>query len=251
MQLETVGEIVRLLRSRRRLEQVELARACGWRDASAVSRIETDRVSPTRRTLLKLSESLAHESTASFEEVRSWLFLAAGILPTREDVAAIASALPAIEGWSQPAVVMDFGWNIWRANSYFLRWSGIPADHVGRNMVTLLFSEPVRAYLGTAWEIAGRELIAQFRAETVRRTEQRWHRALITLMNLDPDFARFWHETPVPEARGLYLRERPSKILGNISIIRLTLTADPRLTLTQMVPEDPLAAKNILGPDPA
>ena len=66
MQLETVGEIVRVLRSRLDLEQVELARACGWRDASAVSRIETDRIHPTRRTLLKLAEKRFAHCAANF-----------------------------------------------------------------------------------------------------------------------------------------------------------------------------------------
>src|SRR5207247_1583867 len=99
LQLETVGEIVRLLRTRRNLEQIELAQACGWRDASAVSRIETDRIRPTRRTLVKLADSLAGDETGERHELRSWLFLAAGILPAREEIEALGVAIPAIESW--------------------------------------------------------------------------------------------------------------------------------------------------------
>src|ERR1051325_11655209 len=112
MQLETVGEIVRTLRSRRDLEQVELARACGWRDASAVSRIETDRIRPTRRTLLKLAENLADPAvTGTAKEIRAWLFLAAGILPTASEVDELVLQIPDLESWQYPASVMDFGWH--------------------------------------------------------------------------------------------------------------------------------------------
>src|SRR6266542_5407852 len=127
MQLETVEEIVRVLRSRLDLEQVELARACGWRDASAVSRIETDRIHPTRRTLLKLAENLSDPNvTGTDKEIRAWLFLAAGILPTVREVEELGSQIPSIEGWPQPATVMDFGWTLWRANERFREALGVP-----------------------------------------------------------------------------------------------------------------------------
>ena len=136
MQLETVGEIVRVLRSRLDLEQVELARACGWRDASAVSRIETDRIHPTRRTLLKLAENLSRpDVTGTPAEVRAWLFLAAGILPTAREVDELGDRLPDIESLPHPASIMDFGWYVWRTNEWLRKGAGLPEKLVGRNYV--------------------------------------------------------------------------------------------------------------------
>jgi len=235
-QLQTVGEIVRLLRGRRDLEQVELARACGWRDASAVSRIETDRIHPTRKTLIKLAENLADGSAGgSASDVRAWLFFAAGILPTSDDFARVEDSLPSIEGWTQPAVVMDFGWNIWRVNRSFEGFLSLPADYRGQNLFRILFSDQVRRQLGDSWEGFARESIGQFRGETDHRTGQRWHRALLSEMDLRPDFTRIWREvTPAPPT-ALQVRTRHSASRGDVSIVRMTLHSDPRLSLTHIV----------------
>src|SRR5438445_12014885 len=140
MQLETVGEIARVVRSRLGLEQVELARACGWRDASAVSRIETDRIHPTRRTLLKLADNLARPAvTGSPSEVRAWLFLAAGILPTAREVDELGDKIPDIDGLPHPASILDFGWYLWRANEWMVKGVGLPERHIGRHYVEMYF----------------------------------------------------------------------------------------------------------------
>lgn len=241
MQLETVGEIVRVLRSRLDLEQVELARACGWRDASAVSRIETDRIRPTRRTLIKLAESLSRDgTTGSSREVQAWLFLASGILPTADDVRAVDAELPAIESWGQPALIMDFGWHVWRANPLVARLLGLQPAHVGRNYLELLFEPggPLRTTLGHRWERAATTTLTDFRHDNDSRAGQRWHRKLLARLGELPDFKRLYETAVQTERRPIPNRLRAQLEEGTVAMLRFTVTADPRLLLTHIVPED-------------
>jgi transcriptional regulator with XRE-family HTH domain len=250
MELQTVGEIVRLLRGRRDMEQIALARACGWRDASAVSRIETDRIAPTRRTLLKLAESLAGDVNGSATEVRAWLFLAAGILPTREEVAAMQGAIPAIESWTQPALVMDLGWQVWRANPVFIHLLGFPPGFEGTNLLELIFGDAVRDHLGPSWRRAAAEALKQFRGETDHRAAQRWRRHLLADLQADADFKQLWNDCAPPDPNEIALRTRYSASMGSISMIRLTLAADPRLSIAQIVPEDQKAVQALAVASP-
>ncbi len=252
MQLQTVGEIVRLLRTRRDLEQIELARACGWRDASAVSRIETDRIAPTRRTLIKLADNLGDGVVnGSSDDVRAWLFLAAGILPTADDIARVSESIPAIEGWAQPALVLDFGWNVWRANHPIISWLALPPDFVGSNLLEIMFGDTVRAHLGSWWTSAAVEALRQFRGETDNRRDQRWHRALLARLNADRRFAELWDAAVPTEPNELSLRTRESPNMDPVSIIRITLAGDPRLTLAQIVPEARSAHEVVTIVDPS
>ncbi|MGZ4105282.1 MAG: MmyB family transcriptional regulator [Actinomycetota bacterium] len=241
MQLETVGEIVRVLRSRLGLEQVELARACGWRDASAVSRIETDRVHPTRRTLLKLAENLADPAvTGTPAEIRAWLFLAAGVLPTAREIEELADRIPPIESYPQPAAVMDFGWHLWRANNLMRRGVGLPERYVGRNYVEMFF-EPggsIRTHFGEAWEPVAGVLIAEFRRDTIRRTDQRWYTKLLAKLRDLPDFQRIWDAQTPQIKEDIFNWLQTSALGGTIGAVRSHLTADPRLTIGQLIPED-------------
>jgi len=242
MQLETVGEIVRTLRSRRDLEQVELARACGWRDASAVSRIETDRIRPTRRTLLKLAENLADPAvTGTAKEIRAWLFLAAGILPTAREVEELSAQIPDLESWQYPASVMDFGWHLWRTNEPFRRSIGIPDRYAGagRNYVEMFFQDegPIRKQFGDLWIQLATVLVSQFHEDTTGRTGQRWFTKLLTQLKTLPDFEKLWDN-----AGGLDTSVHGWLQMGveggKIGTVRSPLTADPRLIVGQFFPED-------------
>jgi len=240
MQLETVGEIVRVLRSRLGLEQVELARACGWRDASAVSRIETDRIRPTRRTLLKLADNLADPSvTGTAAEVRAWLFLAAGILPTAREVDELGDRLPDIDNLPHPASIMDFGWNLWRTNEWFRKGIGLPEKHIGRNYLEMFFEEksPVRSQFGDFWATLAPLVIADFRQDTEHRSEQRWFGKLLTNLRTLPDFDDLWNTTKRREA-DVFGWSHTSIDGGMVGAVRSHLTADPRLIVGQILPED-------------
>lgn len=240
MQLETVGEIVRILRARRQLEQVELARSCGWRDASAVSRIETDRIRPTRRTLIKLADALAGDATGGPEEIRAWLFRAAGIPPTAEEVRSVEHALPDIESWGQPAMIIDFTWTIWRANHLVAKMMQLPPNYAGRNYLELIF-EPdgmMREKLGEKWERVARLTVLDFRADTRRQSDRRWHKKLLARLNDLPDFTRVWNETRDVPRDEVYQRRRTPLSGGTVAMVRLTIAADPRLLLTHVIPED-------------
>jgi transcriptional regulator with XRE-family HTH domain len=240
MQLETVGEIVRVLRSRLGLEQVELARACGWRDASAVSRIETDRIHPTRRTLLKLADNLAKpDVTGTTSEVRAWLFLAAGILPTAREVDELGDQIPDISSWNHPASVMDFGWHLWRTNEWFVKGIGLPEKHIGRNYVEMFFEEDgsVRRQFGSLWRDLASILVSQFRADTERRSDQRWFVKLHARLCALPDFERMWNESS-GDGTSVFGWTRASVDGGMVGAVRSHLMADPRLIVGQILPED-------------
>jgi len=241
MHLETVGEIVRILRARLDLEQVELARGCGWRDASAVSRIETDRIRPTRRTLTKLAQALANPTvTGPFEQIRAHLFRAAGILPVQDEVTAVASELPAIDEWAQPAFIMDFGWYIWRANALAGRMIGLPPGSQGKNYLELFFQPggQARKTLADGWERAARTTLADFKASTTRQTDRQWYKRLMMRLEDMPDLQRLWEQTDDAERGPVAHRRRTAIDDGIVGFVRLMLTADPRLTLVHVIPED-------------
>ena len=240
MQLETVGEIVRVLRSRLDLEQVELARACGWRDASAVSRIETDRIRPTRRTLLKLADNLADPAvTGTAAEVRAGLFLAAGILPTAREVDEISDRFPNIENLPHPASIMDFGWYVWRTNEWLRKGAGLPEKHIGRNYVGLWFEQDssIRSHFGDLWRELALVLVAQFRDDTARRHEQRWFGKLLTSLCELPDFEEFWNNA-AEEQSSIFGWTQASIEGGIIGAVRSPLMADPRFIVGQILPGD-------------
>jgi len=241
MQLETVGEIVRVLRSRLGLEQVELARTCGWRDASAVSRIETDRIHPTRRTLLKLAENLAKpDVTGTPAEVRAWLFLAAGILPTAREVDDLGDKIPDIESLPHPASIMDFGWYVWRTNEWLRKGAGLPEKHVGRNYLEVWFEEnsSVRKHFGELWFDLASVLVAQFREDTARRSKQRWFGKLLAHLRTLPDFDELWSNAVTASVDAFGWSHTPVEGGGTIGAVRSPLTADPRLIVGHIVPED-------------
>lgn len=237
---------MRVLRSRRHLEQVELARSCGWRDASAVSRIETDRIRPTRRTLVRLAESLADPAvTGSAENVRAWLFYAAGILPTGEELTALGPDIPDIDAWSQPAVVIDFGWTIWRANPLFRTMLGLPDDVAGRNLLDLFFETngSIRTHLGDRWERSAAATLRQFRSENDRKSHQRWYRGVVARLERSPDFRRLWDQATVNEPEQVSQRFRQTTSIGTFALLRMPLNVDPRLSLMHLVPEDAEAVR--------
>lgn len=240
MQLQTVGEVVRVLRSRLGLEQVELARACGWRDASAVSRIETDRIHPTRRTLLKLAENLAKpDITGTPSEVRAWLFLAAGILPTAREIEELGDKLPDISSWSYPASIMDFGWYLWRANDLFAKGLGLPEKFVGRHYVEMFFEEngAIRQQFGDIWNGLAQVTVSTFRADCEHRRGQRWFVKLRATLSRLPDFERMWNSAGAsPES--VVGWSSTSVDGGKVGGVRAQLTADPRLLVGQLMPDD-------------
>jgi transcriptional regulator with XRE-family HTH domain len=248
MQLETVGEVVRVLRSRLGLEQVELARKCGWRDASAVSRIETDRIHPTRRTLLKLADNLSKpDVTGTAAEVRALLFLAAGNLPTAREIEELGDKLPDIASWSYPASIMDFGWYLWRANDLFTKGLGLPEKHIGRHYVEMFFEEdgPIRKQFGDIWGDLAQITVSNFRADTEHRTQQRWFVKLRASLGRLPDFEPMWNKA-VGSTESVMGWSSTSVDGGKVGGLRAQITADPRLIVGQLVPDDEAGREQML-----
>lgn len=227
MRLETVGEIVRTLRARKDLDQIDLAKACGWRDASAVSRIETDRITPTRRTLTKLSDALSGPQTLPPEQIYATLLAAIGTLPSRDDVEQMRANKPAIERWRGPTYILDQAWNAWATNAACLERLGFPQNAVGRNVLELYLEDgSCRRAVGQAWPAVMDGLLARFRRETVRHEERRWYRALMSKLQTYPGFAASWERSAVNGAHDLALR--------------VPFEPDPRFTIVSVVadPDD-------------
>lgn len=240
MQLETVGEIVRVLRSRIGFEQVQLARLCGWRDASPVSRIEKGRIRPTRRTLMKLAENLAHPpTTGTSSELRGWLFLAAGILPTANEVDNPREALPDIDTLPHPAWVRDFGWHLWRSNQWFNQAIGLPERHIGRNYLEMFFEDgsSIRKHLGEMWYSMAPPLVAHFLQDIARFSGRRWYRELLDRLLELPDFPQYCHTQPdiMAEASGWYHTVLEG---GKVGSLQFHLSTDSRLIVHQVIAED-------------
>ena len=125
--LQTVGDVLRFWRTRRRLSQLSLALEA---DVSArhLSFVESGRASPSRELLLRLAEPLG----LSLRE-RQRLLQAAGYAPALPDMpldasdravalAAVSSILSAHEPF--PAVAVDRHWNLLAANAALLRLVG-------------------------------------------------------------------------------------------------------------------------------
>lgn len=125
--LQTVGDVLRFWRTRRRLSQLSLALEA---DVSArhLSFVESGRASPSRELLLRLAEPLE----LSLRE-RQRLLQAAGYAPALPDMpldasdravalAAVSSILAAHEPF--PAVAVDRHWNLLAANAALLRLVG-------------------------------------------------------------------------------------------------------------------------------
>lgn len=220
MRLETVGEIVRTLRVRKDLDQIDLAKACGWRDASAVSRIETDRITPTRRTLTKLSIALADPLPA--EQIYATFLAAVGVLPTKADVARMHQTRPTIERWRAPSYIVDPAWNLWAWNDACDERLGFPANAHGKNVLEMyLQSGSCRQAAGDAWPTVIRGLLGRFRRESARHTQRQWHRALMNKLQAYPEFAAMW----VPGAE--------NGIADNA--LRVPLDDDPRFTIVSVL----------------
>lgn len=238
LQARTVGETVRFLRARRGFDQIDLAKACGWRDASAVSRIETDCIRrPTRRTLHKLTEALADtETTGPKGRVRAALYLAAGHLPTEADVTALKKSLPPIEAWPQPAGLLDFGWNVWRANDGLRRLIGLSGDPDGRHLMEIIL-DPDNSLQDANRESLAKSAAALFRLDTAERAGERWFQALLSRLRAVPDFPALWRRAP--KSAPALLERRWRAEIGDEAwgVSRFVVTADPRLWVAQFTPE--------------
>jgi len=237
---ETIGEVVHALRLRLGIEQVELGRDCGWGDASVVSRIEKGRVNPKRSTLLKLADNLADPVvTGTSAEIGAQLFLAAGILPTSRDVEELRPRIPNINNLPQPAIVMDFGWYLWRANKRLKEGFGLPRRNVGRNFVEILFEEGglVRGHLGDLWRSVASWVVSDFRRDTASRCSQRWFGKLLGTLRTLPDFEELWSGAVQPD-ENVFGWSQATLDGGTIGAFRSHLAADPRLIVGQIVPVD-------------
>jgi hypothetical protein len=230
------------------MHQVDLARGCGWGDASAVSRIETDRILPRRRTILKLAAQLADPAvTGTAGEIAASLFLAAGVLPTAHEVQDLRRHIPDIDRLPHPAKVMDFGWNLWRANEWFARGVGLPRRYAGRNYLELFFENggSIRRQLGEAWYGLAPTVVAEFRRETARQKTQLWFKKLLLRLRALPHFEDLW-KSETKDGEDVFGWSCASVGSGIVSTVRAPLNSDPRLIVRLIFPHDPDSATEMI-----
>lgn len=124
---ETLGDLLRYWRRTRGTSQLDLASAAAT-TPRYVSFVETGRAQPTRHMVVRLARAL----DVPLRE-RNGLLLAAGYAPTyphaeldAPELAQVSAALAAILARHEPfpAVVLDRGWNVLRANEGAARLFG-------------------------------------------------------------------------------------------------------------------------------
>jgi hypothetical protein len=96
----------------------------------------------------------------------------------------------------------------------------------------------VRNQLGDLWFELAPVLIGQFREDTAHRTEQRWFGKLLTTLRTLPDFEGIWNNA-IPIEANESGWSHTSVDGGMVGAVRSQLSADPRLIVGHIVPEDP------------
>lgn len=151
-----------------------------------------------------------------------------------------ALVLRSVEHIACPAYVLDRGWNIVAANTQaqrlFLNWN---VDLAGEaNLLRYLFLSPQSKSLIDDWEGRCWRLVAEFRADCGRHSDEPAIRMLIDeLSEKSPDFSRFWQSRDVREREGGVRRfHHPQQ--GELTFEQITLKSalDNELKLVMLLP---------------
>ena len=170
----TFGDLVRYWRRVRTMSQLDLA-ATAMTTSRYMSFLETGRAKPSRDMVLRLADALEVPLRD-----RNGLLLAAGfapLYPHRElddpTLAQVTVALDRMLGQHEPfpAVVMDRGWNLLRANGGAQRLFGRmfapePAPEAGNVLCLILEPGPVRSHIAN-WDEVAPALLERARREAV------------------------------------------------------------------------------------
>jgi transcriptional regulator with XRE-family HTH domain len=170
----TFGDLVRYWRRVRTMSQLDLA-AAAMTTPRYMSFVETGRSRPSRAMVLRLAEALEVPLRD-----RNGLLLAAGfapLYPHRDlddpSLARVTVALERMLGQHDPfpAVVMDRGWNLLRANDgaehlFGLMWAPQPVPETANVLRSILEPGPVRSHVAN-WEEVAPALLERARREAV------------------------------------------------------------------------------------
>ncbi|MCW2243494.1 helix-turn-helix transcriptional regulator [Azospirillum canadense] len=185
------------------LRREEVAHLCGL-SPTWYTWLEQGRdvsVSPT--ALARIAEGL-HLTAAE----RAYLFELARKRDPKSDAGAAgdrppAPLLAALDAIAAPAYLLDRLWNAraWNAGAerLFTGWLG----GTGRNQLRYVFLDPSARTFICDWENRARRLLAEFRADTARRSDDADVAALVQeLRGASPAFARMWDDHGVLDREG-------------------------------------------------
>ncbi len=170
----TFGDLVRYWRRVRTMSQLDLA-AAAMTTSRYMSFLETGRSKPSREMVLRLADALEVPLRD-----RNGLLLAAGfapLYPHRElddpSLTRVTLALDRMLDQHEPfpAVVMDRGWNLLRANGgaqrlFGLMWAPAPVPDTANVLRLILEPGPVRSHVAN-WEEVAPALLERARREAV------------------------------------------------------------------------------------
>ena len=170
----TFGDSVRYWRRVRAMSQLDLA-AAAMTTSRHMSFLETGRSKPSREMVLRLADALEGPLRD-----RNGLLLAAGFAPLyphrQLDDPTLARVEEALDRMLDqhdpfPAVVMDRGWNLLRANDgaqrlFGLMWAPRAVPDAGNVLRLILEPGPVRSHIAN-WEELAPALLERARREAV------------------------------------------------------------------------------------
>ncbi len=138
----------------------------------------------------------------------------------------IAPVLRSVEQMACPAYVLDRRWDVVAANvqakTLFLNW-GAESIAGSPNLLRFLFAYPQAKLLIDSWETRCSRLVAEFRADCGRHSEDTLIRELLDeLSEASPEFYRCWQSQTVLEREGGERKFRHPQ-LGELIYEQLTM----------------------------
>lgn len=152
--------------------------------------------------------------------------------------------LATLEAITAPAYLLDRNWTAcgWNeaAARHFVGWLG----GTERNLLRYVFLDPTARTFICDWEDRARRLLAEFRADTARRSEDAEVSSLVQdLRNGSPHFARFWDDHSVLGREG-GTRSFSHPLSGLLVYEQLTLNPAGRTDYKLVMLLGPVAAED-------
>jgi Helix-turn-helix domain len=243
------------------MTQQELADTIGTHKGH-ISRLETARISPARKTVDRIAGALQVTP-----EERRELFELAGysapvLLPHGEDFARVMEALPHVwvPGPLPPTMIIDAFWRVWHVNDSFARlFSTVPtAELAGRHLLEVLVD--VRTGIGDALDaLMGDEQRDALLAASCARfkmlydgarldgSEREWYDGLLQRLYTLDGFSGLWTSAPNPPVhrRIVPLRALPLVTGSHLLLVGVPIAVDTRFSLIFVVPTDADSARTM------
>lgn len=224
------------------LRREELATLCGV-SSTWLTWLEQGRpVSASTKTLARLANALRLSETE-----RSYLFKLGDKVdpdarikdPSDEKATEVSKSVGVIQS---PAYVLDRQWNAvaWNseATQLFPTWLGSESPDGQRNLLQFMFLQDSAKDFITDWWGRARRLVAEFRAECGKGTDDPPIKGMVTMLQQQSsDFLQLWNAQEVIAREG-GVRTFAHPIAGKLAFEQMTLQLQgrPDLKLTMLLP---------------